>query len=299
MSFEVKTLSLSSLAPLRLTYDYNSKEELDSRYRVVDSGLRYHEHELLEDCADGAFSQHNAIILTKIKDIKSIFAQPTTYVDVRTVACCFYLSVQDTEVLSGDTVVKKYSHNFYVGGKGTEVIFNAIPVEEGIIELKVNNQQLAVAENYPYDLILLDEPLQENIYRQRFAVDVYGDKISLKNETAEGYRYVSFSADRILRSVGLQLNETTINSYLFAPIFLSTGSNNYDFNPSTKEIRYYNEFGSTDKEKRVDIKTQMQLDTNLVVSCLLEDVISEEEVNVNIAITKTNFATSGTFNTSL
>ena len=299
MSFEVKTLSLSSLSPLRLTYNYNSKEEISSHYRVVDSGLRYYQHELLDDCADGAFSQNNALVLTKRKDIKTIFAQPTTYVNIQSVACCFYLTVPDTDTLIDDTTVKLYSDQFYIGGQGTDVLFNAIPVENGTIELKANGQLIAVSETYPYNLILLDEPLQENIHRQRFEVSAYGNKITLKNKTAGGYRYVSYSSDRILRCVGLQLNDTTINSYLFNPIFISTSSNAYDFNPSMKEIRYYNEFGSTEQEKEVDVKTQMQLDTNLLVSCSLDDVASNEEINVNIAITKTNFATSGTFNTSL
>ena len=70
MSFEVKTLPLSSLSPLRMTYNYNSTEELTSRYRVIDSGLRYYEHDLLTNCTDGAFSQQNAIILTKRRTLK-------------------------------------------------------------------------------------------------------------------------------------------------------------------------------------------------------------------------------------
>jgi hypothetical protein len=282
-----------------MTYDYNSTEELTSRYRVIDSGLRYYEHDLLVNCTDGAFSQQNAIILTKSKDIKTVFNQQTTYVDIKNFACCFYLSVTDTDILSNDTKIKSLNKTLYVGGKGTEVIFNAIPIEEGVIELKVNNQLLAVSENYPYNLILLNEPLQENVHRQRFLVEVLGNKIALKSKTNAGYRYLSYSNDRILRCIGLQLNETIINQYLLTPIFISEDNMFYDFDSSTKETRYYNEFGLTSQETTVDVKKQIQVDTSLLVSCSLEDVVNNEEVNVNIAITKTNFATSGTYNTSL
>jgi hypothetical protein len=282
-----------------MTYNYNSTEELTSRYRVIDSGLRYYEHDLLTNCTDGAFSQQNAIILTKSKDVKTVFNQQTTYVDIKNIACCFYLSVTDTDILNEDTKIKSLNKTFYVGGKGTEVIFNAIPIEQGVIELKVNNQQIAVSENYPYNLILLNEPLQENVHRQRFLVEVLGNKIALKSKTDVGYRYLSYSNDRILRCIGLQLNETIINQYLLTPIFISEDNMSHDFDSSTKEIRYYNDFGLTSQETTVDVKKQIQLDTSLLVSCSLEDIVNKEEVNVNIAITKTNFATSGTYNTSL
>ena len=209
------------------------------------------------------------------------------------------MSVTDTDILNEDTKIKSLNKTFYVGGKGTEVIFNAIPIEQGVIELKVNNQQIAVSENYPYNLILLNEPLQENVHRQRFLVEVLGNKIALKSKTDVGYRYLSYSNDRILRCIGLQLNETIINQYLLTPIFISEDNMSHDFDSSTKEIRYYNDFGLTSQETTVDVKKQIQLDTSLLVSCSLEDIVNKEEVNVNIAITKTNFATSGTYNTSL
>ena len=299
MSFEVKTLSLSSLSPLRLAYNYNSKEALNARYGVVDSGLRYYEHDLLTDCADGAFSQQNAIVLTKQRDIQEIFDQPTTQVGLKNIACCFYLSVPNTEILNGDNIIKIRNKQFFVGGKGTDVIFNTFPIENGIVELKTDQHQIAVAENYPYELILLEEPLQENVRRQRFEIVVLDGQIALKNLTSAGYRYLSYGSDRILRCVGLQLNETIVNQYLFVPIFLSDDNVPYDFDPSSKEVRYYNQFGLTEQERTVDVKKQIQLDTNLLVSCSLEDITTAEEINVNIAITKTNFATSGTFNTSL
>lgn len=299
MSFEVKTLSLSSLSPIRLTYNYNSDERLNCNYRVIDSGLRYYDHDLLSNCADGAFSQQNVIILTKTKDIKEVFEQTTTLLDVQNLACSFLLSVPDTETLNGDVKVKKLDQKFYVGGKGKEAIFNAFPIKRGKIEITVDKKQLAVSSAYPYDLILLDEPLQINLYRQQFLIQPCASGFMLKVKTDSGYRYLSYSKDRVLRCVGLHLNDTIINPYIFTPIFLSNNNIQYDFRPSTNEVRYYNEFSSPLKERTVDIKTQIQVDTNLIVSCSLDDIVDKDNVNVNIAITKTNFSTSGTFNTSL
>lgn len=300
MALDVKNLALSALSPVKFTYNYNSNEELNSEYRVVDSGIRYNKQNLLQNCADGAFSQNNAIMLTELKDIKGIFDKAIERKTIKDIPCCFYLSVSDTNLLEGDVVVTNTNSSFYVGGKGQQVIFESIPITPGIVEIKVGSKQLAVADSYPYDLVLLNEPLQENLTRQRFEIEVLTKKITLKNNTPAGYRYLSYGIDRKLRFVGVQLNSTIINEYLFTPVFVSSDEVEYNFDPSTKEVRYFNQSNNpTLLNKLIDVKSNVQLDTNLLVSCSLKDVASKNNVGVNIAITKTNFTAAGTFNSSL
>ena len=299
MSFEVRNLALSALSPVKFTYSYNATEKLKADYRVMDSGITYYKQSLLDNCADGVFSQHNAVILTDTKDIKSVFEHVVEEQNIKTIGASFYLSVSNTDYLAGDFIVTNTNSSFYVGGKGNHVIFNALPIEPGVIELKYHNKQIAINSTYPYDLELLDEPLQEDLTRQRFEVEVYNNKIALKTKTPEGFRYLSYGIDRKLRSVGVHLNDTTINEYLFTPIFISSSLLKHNFDPTSKEVRYYNEAQTTNLNRTLSIKDETNVDTSLLVSCALKDVTSKNEVNVNIAITKTNFTTSGTFNTSL
>jgi hypothetical protein len=300
MALDVKNLALSALSPVKFTYNFNSNEELNSEYRVVDSGIRYNKQSLLQNCADGAFSQNNAVMLTDLKDIKGIFDKAIEKKTIKDIPCCFYLSVSDTSLLEGDVIVTNTNSSFYVGGNGQQVIFDSIPVTPGVVEIKANTKQLAVADSYPYDLVLLNEPLQENLTRQQFEIEVLNNKITLKNNTPVGYRYLSYGIDRKLRFVGVQLNSTIINEYLFTPVFISSDEVEYNFDPSTKEVRYFNQSSNpTLLNKLIDVKSNVQLDTNLLVSCSLKDVASKNNVGVNIAITKTNFTAAGTFNSSL
>lgn len=300
MSFQTHIVPLSALSPIRFTYEFKSKEPLHSKYKVLDNGVRFLEHELLNKSSDSVFSQNNAIVLTEIKDLKQIFEEKTEQLNVRYISACFYLSFPDNIHLVGNTTVKKLNKRFFVGGSGQEAIFNIIPLGNNLIELKTEQKNLAISENYPYDLILLDEPLQENVFRQQFEIDVFENKFTLKTKTNEGYRYLSYSkVDRALRATGVQLNATTINQYLLEPIFVSKDHISHNFDPTIKEVRYFNQVETTPELKNLNLKTQKQADTNLTISCSLDELITEKEVNVNIAIMKTNFATNGTFNTSL
>ena len=300
MAIDVRNFSLSALSPIKLAYNYNSLEKLKADYRVVSNGSRYYKQELLNQCADGAFSQHNALILTDVKKLKNLFEKTIEEQNIKNFGACFYLSVTDTDYLAGEVVVTNTNSGFYVGGTGNKSLFNVLPLGSGIVELKYNGFQIAVNENYPYDLELLPEPLQENIYRQQFEIEIYKNKIAFKANTIEGVRYLSYGLDRKLRFVGVQLNETIVNEYLFTPIFVTSSTIEYDFDPSTKEVRYFNQIETTNSDRTLEIKEQTDVDTSLLVSCALKDVTSDkEEVPVNIAITKTNFTTTGTFNASL
>lgn len=299
MSFEVKNLALSALSPVKFTYSYNSTEKLLSDYRVIDSGLQYYNQKLLTDCVDGAFSQNTALILTDVKDIKTIFESVVKEQKIDSIGASFYLSVSDTDYLAGDRVVTITGNNFFVGGRGAKVLFNASPIKSGVIELKYKNKQVIVSENYPYNLELVDEPLEDYLYRQQFEIEIYNNKIALKTSTKEGTRYLSYGIDRQLRFIGIQLNDTTVNDYLFTPVFISSASIRHNFDPTSKEVRYYNETQVTELNKNLAIKNEAEANTNLLVSCALKDIVAKNEVSVNIAITKTNFTTSGTFNTSI
>jgi len=299
MALNVQYLQLSALSPVKLNYRYKTTEFLKAEDKIIDSGLRYCEQELLKESADGSFSQETVVVLTDIKDLKEVFEETIEEKTIETFSASFYLAVEDTDFLSGDTILTFKNKIFFVGGTGTQAIFNLLPIDKKLFELKCDGKQVAVSPTYPYNLILLDEPLQEDIERQRFTLDYFNNRIVLKNNTAEGTRYLSYGIDRQMRFVGLQLNDTTVNNYKLLPLFLTSPTIDYNFNPSVNEIRYYRQEKSSPLNKNLTIKDKKQQDTSLLITCSLKDITSKNDVNTNIAITKTNFTTSGTFNTAL
>ena len=69
----IETLPLSSFVPVKLTYKYNSTEELKADYRTLNSGFNYYKHNILENFKDIALSKQSALVLTGIKELSSVF----------------------------------------------------------------------------------------------------------------------------------------------------------------------------------------------------------------------------------
>lgn len=300
MAFTVNTLSLSTLNPVKLVYKFNNAEQLESQLHTNDNNLNYVTHELLNNTKDVVFSKHTMLALTEIKDLKTIFLNKQEELDINVVSGSFHLSVPKDNLNDDETNVTLLNNNFFLGGKGSLAIFNIIPIEPGIVELKVDNQFVQFTEEYPHTLITSPETLQDNdIVRQRFFLTYNGEYLTIQAATKSGLRYLSSGADRILRFVGINLNQTKINDYLLKPTFISSSSVSYNFDPSTTEIKYYNDTTETNNQKTVNIKTQTQINTNLLISCPCAEFLQNNEAVINVSLLKTNFSALGTFNSSL
>lgn len=301
MSFAVDTLSLSALAPVKLTYSFNSAESLQSKLHGNSSNLRFRTHELLDNNKDVAISKHTMLSLTNVKDIKSVFEHKPTTIGIDVISGSFNLTLQNSSFLEQEErLVKTANNKFYMGGKGEVAIFHLIHLESGGYNLKINNKYVQVEQEYPYALISSEEPLlDENAVRQCFFVEYQNKLMTIKTQTKEGMRYLSCGSDRVLRFVGTELNQTKINNYYMLPTFVSSSSLYYGFDSTTKEIRYFNEVSETDNQKTVNIKRQVPTNTNLLVSCPSVQLAESSEVGVNISLLKTNFSTTGVFNTLL
>jgi hypothetical protein len=94
----------------------------------------------------------------------------------------------------------------------------------------------------------------------------------------------------------VELNETLVNPYRFTVESISDPSIEYNFDPTTSEIKYYNELLASQTRQTVDIKTNTEKNTNLLVTCpTFELTETNDAVNLNIALMKTNFSSSGTY----
>ena len=177
------------------------------------------------------------------------------------------------------------------------MFINIVPITKNIVELRTTKtQKIQIDKEYPYTARLSDEELGgDDIERQRFEIDFKNGLIYFKTKTQEGYRFLSYGVDQVVRAVGLMLNNTAINSYFFVPEFVSDSSILYNFDAKTDEIKYFNELSNTDNRLTVNIKENQETNTNLLVSCSTKDISKLNTVSVNIALTKTNFSSSGSY----
>ena len=301
MSFSVNTFSLSALTPVKLKYSFNSTEALQSQLFADNSNMRFRTHELLNNNKDIAISKHTMLALTDIKSINSIFAETPTNIGVGKIAGSFYLVLRNSSFSEeSERTVKFMGETFFMGGKGELAIFHLNLLPSGKYEIKINNKYVQVSENYPYTMTCSEEPLTNgNAFRQQFVVDYVNQALVIQGLTKEGPRFLSSGVDRILRFNGIELNETRVNDYHMVPVFVSSSQLYYGVDANTTEVRYYNDVSETNNQKNLNIKKQITTNTNLLVSCPSTELAEKSEVGVNISLVKTNFSTTGVYNTVL
>ena len=293
MAFTSITRSLSALSPVKLTYKFNKEEKLSNNLTSLNNGLSFYKHGVLLNAKDAVFSNHNLLVLTDNISLKDAFEVDSLDVPVGTIAGSMYL--KDSSGRRA-TYIKG---NICMGGTGKDLIITVVPIENNIVELIVSEtKKIMIDEEYPYTAkISSDILVDDKIYRQRFEMDMKDDLCTFKVMTKEGYRFLSFGVDNVLRAVGIMLNEIKVNSYLFVADFVTNQNLHCGFDAKTSEIKYYNEFALFSNKKTVNIKTEQESNTNLLISCATLTLAMSAEVPVNIALTKSNFSSSGSYST--
>ena len=292
MALVLHTLPLSALSPVAFTYKYCSEERLAGSTNLFQGGFGYHDYELFRDYKDVVLSKHNCLVLSDVKDLSAVFEEKPQSVSVGSIAGCMFLKTQQGKYItvSGDQL--------FVGGTGSRLFLTILPLGGLAVELKASNTQyLQIDSSYPFTLRLSEEILgEEEMYRRRFWIDLANGQVSFRVQTGEGSRFVSFSeVDKVVRAVGVELNETIINPYRWIAELVSSDSFLYNFSPRQDEIKYFNDLNSSKDHKTLNLKQIRQRDTNFIVSCPTSNISLSGDVNVNIASTKTNFSPSNTY----
>lgn len=284
---------LSALNPVKFTYRYNSEEKLAEKRNLFDGGFSYYEYEMLNGFKDATLSKKNCLVLTDIKALDLVFKEKPTKLTLGNIAGCVNLKARNGKYFT------TYRNQVFIGGVGKKLFLNLIPISGNVVELKSGEDDayLQIDEGYPYTIRLSNEVLSQNeTYRRRFTVDYTNNQMTLQVQTNEGPRYVSYSSvDRQVRATGLELNETIINPYRLDVELISKGSLLYNFNPITDEIKYFNELAAFKNRRTLELKQTRQKDTNYIVSCPISEMANSDEVVINIALSKTNFSSSGTY----
>lgn len=291
MSFSVNLLSLTALNPVEFTYEYGRNEVLAKESKFYTNGVAYNKYTIFNDFKDSVLSKKNGLVLTDVKDLNTIFDQQDTSLSLGTFTGSMYLQGQNNKYISF------YNKQIVLGGVGPKLLFTIVPVDNTYIQIKTSTTEyIQVDEEYPYTARVSEETLPENqAYRRKFIMEYGNGQVSFKIQTKDGSRFLSYGADRILRAVGLELNETVVNPYRFKVELVSSDTLSYDFIPSIKEIKYFNDFASLKDRKTVALKDIETRDTNLLVSYPTKQAALSGKANINISILKTNVDANGVY----
>lgn len=294
MSFSSSINSLSALTPIEFVYSFNTEEALNFYRREFSNKLGYNSYTAFENIQDLAISKKNALFLTDVKSLSSVFKQSTNTLDIKKLAGTIFLKTTDDRYLiqNGET--------FFVGSSALydRATISIVPVDtNSTVELySKDGIPLVVDTTYPYTVRAFNETLTpDKYYTKLFKIDYSDNAISFKTTTVEGDRYLSYGTDGIFRAVGLMLNNAVFNSYLFTPEFITTSELSIGFDPSSVEVKYYNDIETFQNRLTLDVKEKNVSDTNLLISCATSDMTKEDKTPINIALLRTNFTSTGTY----
>lgn len=289
---EIVYKSLSSLSPIELKYQYYRDEELESSINSYQEGYNFYEVEGFNGFQDVAINKDSCFILTPTVDLSSVFT-PTTRLDIGKLPGSIFLQPRNSFIYY--ISYKPNTNTFNLELTSGSVFFIA-PIENtNEVELFVNNKYVQVDASYPYVVYLGDKTLDpEEIHRQRFELVYQNNLITLKTKTEAGYRYLALNNDNTFRAVGLILNDTVINDYVFKCIPVTTTTLNRGFNPTNNWVTYYFDIESEKENKTVTVNKDFTSNkTNLLVDFPLEQAAETGTINVNIANLKTAVTPTG------
>jgi hypothetical protein len=289
---EIVYKSLSSLSPIELKYEYYRDEKLDSQVTTYQEGFSFYDIEGLKGFQDVAINRDSVLVLTSAVDLSSVFV-PSEVVNLGKLPGTFLLQPRNSTIY-----FIKYNPN-------TNTLMQTLtsasalylqPVRDtGEVELLIDNKYVQVEAEYPYKVFLSERSLDpEEINRQRFEV-VYGaDLISFKTKTSSGYRYLAFNNDNILRAVGVILNETVINDYVFKCLPITKLTLEQGFTPTNNWVTYYFDVEQETENSTVTVNKDLSNTlTNLLIDFPLESAAEKGSVTVNIANLKTSLTPAG------
>lgn len=289
---EIVYKSLSSLSPIELKYEYYRDEELVSQTTTYQDGFSFYEVEGLKGFQDVTINRDSVLILTSTVDLSSVFTA-SQEVELGKLPGSFLLQPRNSTIYF---LKYKETTNSLVQTLTSASIIYLQPINNtNEVELFIDNKYIQVEAEYPYKVYLGDRTLDpEEINRQRFKTVYDNGFISFKTKTDSGYRYLAFNNDNVLRAVGLILNDTIINDYIFKCLPITSTTLNRGFKPSNDWVTYYFDIEQENENKTVTINKDLNTtQTNLLVDLPLERAAETGSVTVNIANLKTALTPSG------
>jgi len=254
------------LKPLPFKYELNGKDVLNTESIFFDNGITAIFLKGLEGFQDSTINKNTSLTLTNLQPLSGLFKPPISNsishsLTLRTISPDqdFYPYYLKKKVIGDNTegfilqenkgkiIIKKeptriqydfssntFKRSFYESTFFIQRIENS---EE--VEIFVEGKQVRIQKNYPYTVEVRKQDVDYNdLYRQRFYLTKEKDNsITIKIKTPEGFRYLAFCSDGVLRATGNKNNPQNIHNE-------TSGYNDYVFyyknvSPDTQIINFY------------------------------------------------------------
>lgn len=289
---EIVYKSLSSLSPIELKYQFYKDEKLNSSIKTSQDGFSVFSINGLNNFQDVTINRDSLFILTSAVNLSTVFipvenlklGQLQGSIQIQPRDSFIYFAKHNSTTNTFKLTLTSAS-NFYI---------QPVPQTQEV-EIFVDNKFVQVNEQYPYTVILGEKSLDpESINCQRFEIVYDKDLITFKTLTNSGYRYLAFNNDNTLRAVGLVLNDTIINDYVFKCISVTDLFLNKGFIPANNWVTYFFDIENKTNNKTVELnKVLAPTPTNFLIDLPIEKAADQGIVNINIANLKTSLTPSG------
>lgn len=283
--------SLTALQPVELNYSYHRNEALQAEKITYADGLTVYNINGLKNFKDATINKSSCFILTTAVSLSTLFSEPQS-LTIGKIPCTINFQPRTTTI----------NYAFYDSANSSVTLspvsatnFFIYPVNNEQVEIRVDSKFLQIDIDYPYQARLGNEELlEEQLFRRRFYPVFQGGLLSLKVLTTEGFRYLAFNNDNILRATGCILNSSVLNDYIFRVTSITTTTHEKDFIPTNNWVTYYQDFESQANNKTVTInKNFKDIPTHLLIDFPVEEAINTGQATINIANLKTNYTPTG------
>jgi hypothetical protein len=290
----VNYVTLSSLSPIELNYQYNRNESLVSTTNSFKNGYNTYNIQGLTNYQDVVINKNSCFVLTSAVNLNTLFKTSNTN-NIGTLPGSVLL--QPRNVSNQSYYITYKNSNFILDNQSGSSIFYIEPVPgTNQVELHINNLYLQVSKDYPYNVTLSNISLGSNeLSRQRFYVVYQNSIIQFYTLTSSGYRYLSFNQyDFSLRATGLVLNNSTYNECVFICTPVTTTSMQQGFTPDNDWVTYYYDIETGTENKTLSVNKDFNgLATNFLLDFPVEPAVESGSITINIANLKTNLTPTG------
>lgn len=298
MSNLVSFNSLTGVNCSQLTYSYKTTEKLKQNVEAFSNGLTYNRYALLSGVQDAVISKNNILFLTDIKELSSCLDEKQITLDMSLMPSLVYLKQASSErYIKINEETKRATWSY----EEQTPLFFALVADYTVEILTSKTHRLEISSEYPYRVYEASKATtNEQLARQRFIIDVFNNKLTLKAITkADGPRYLAIGYDNTVMGTGTWLNNTVIKDYVLEAVGISRSELVKGSVFQMEQIKYYNEFESLGNKKNVLIEKAGFCPTSWLVSTTLEELVKNtDNTNINLLPLKTNFNPSGTFSNS-
>lgn len=293
MSSAIEYRSLSALQPIRLKYEYNHSEKLNRFNTQYTGGIRIESIKAFKRFQDISLNKGNTLILTNAVKLSDVFFDNERSQQQ---------SLKGTVLLQLGTSTSYYMTEEYNTNRVTlsrePSLVHAVSIDNtDQVELLVNGRYIQIEKTYPYTAYLSESSLEgEDIYRQRFTIERVKNVVSFRAKVLEGFRYLAFNNDDILRATGTVLNNAILNNYKFNAIEVTNNPEDKDFKVVSESgiVSYYMSFQDKKYNNNVFVRERKDVQTNLLASFSIYEAIETGEAVLNFANLRTNYTPEGT-----